>query len=342
MLLLHDIAGLSQVPRGCALSIGNYDGVHRGHAAIISALRNFAHEDDVHAGRCATGSSVPTGSESTESPEPICVVTFEPHPLTVLKPQLAPPRLTPPAVKRRVLESLGVTHLVELPPSPDVLNLSAADFFGVLRDTVQPSHIVEGPRFNFGKGRAGNVQRMIEWSVGTEILVHALAGEEVALLDLSLVEVSSTLIRWLIAHGRVRDAAICLGRPYTLVGEVIKGFQRGRTIGIPTANLDVKDQLVPLDGVYAGRALVNGQVHAAAVSIGSLPTFAQRAFQIEAHLLDFDADLYGQTIELELIDLLREQRAYGSVDALKVQIERDIEQIRSMQQLDPARAIVHA
>lgn len=318
MHLLHGIDGLHQLPRGSALSIGNYDGVHRGHATIIQRLREFA----------AGG--------------PVAIVTFEPHPLTVLRPQLAPPRLTAPAIKHRLLQALGVTHLVELPPSQEVLNLDAQDFFAILRDHVGPTHIVEGPGFNFGKARGGNVQKMIEWSRGTEIQVHALPAEQLALLDLSLAEVSSTLVRWLLSHGRVRDAAICLGRPYTLAGEVVKGFQRGREIGTPTANLDVKDQLIPDDGVYVARCCVNGVTHPVALSIGSIPTFTERAFQVEAHLLDFEGDLYGHSLEVDLLDHLREQRKYSSIDTLKLQIARDIARVRECQNLSPEKPIAFA
>lgn len=318
MHLLHGIDGLKLLPRGCGLSIGNYDGVHRGHATIIAHLRNLA------------------------GAAPLAVVTFEPHPLTVLKPELAPPRLTAPATKHRLLQSHGVTHLVELPPSQQVLNLSAEAFFGIIRDHVQPSHIVEGPNFNFGRARRGNVRRMIEWSEGTPIQVHSLGAHEVALVDMSLVQISSTLIRWLVANGRVRDAAICLGRPYAISGEVIRGFQRGRTIGVPTANLDVKDQLIPDDGVYAARCSVGGRSYTVALSIGSIPTFAERKFQVEAHLLDFDGDLYGQTLEVDLIDQIREQRAYGSMDALQAQIRRDLTEIRCRSGVSPERPIAVA
>jgi riboflavin kinase/FMN adenylyltransferase len=122
----------------------------------------------------------------------------------------------------------------------------------------------------------------------------------------------------------VRDAAICLGRAYALRGEVIRGHQRGRTIGIPTANLRITDQLVPPDGVYAGGATVGDKTHPAAVSIGTMPTFGENQRQVEAHLINFDGDLYGQTLEVELTDWIREQSKFTSIDALKLQMRRDI------------------
>ncbi len=170
----------------------------------------------------------------------MAVVTFEPHPLTVLRPDRAPPRLTPPPLKREALARLGVDHLAVLPPTPDVLGLSAEDFWHLLRDGLRPAAIVEGPTFIFGKNRGGDMAKLRAWAAETVVRVHTADAVTVPLLDMHVPPVSSTLIRWLLLNGRARDAAICLGRPYTLRGTVVKGFQRGRTIGVPTANLDVR------------------------------------------------------------------------------------------------------
>lgn len=317
MEIRNGLDGLRSIPAGAVLSIGNYDGMHLGHRRLLETASAI---------RARQGSR-------------IAVVTFEPHPLTVLKPALAPPRLTPPAIKQALLEAAGVDDYVILPPAPEVLNLSAERFWEILRDEVKPTHLVEGSSFNFGKGRGGNIERLREWSVGTGITVDRVDAVTVALLDLNVVPVSSSLIRFLLAHGRVRDAAICLGRAYALRGEVVQGFHRGRTIGVPTANLACEDQLVPADGVYTGRCAIDGRAYVAAVSIGSLPTFEQRKYQVEAHLLDFDGDLYGRTIEVELMDWLREQRKFAGIEALKEQIDRDLHQVRRRAGLDPARPI---
>jgi riboflavin kinase/FMN adenylyltransferase len=141
---------------------------------------------------------------------------------------------------------------------------------------------------------------------------------------LQVAPISSSLIRWLVAAGRMRDAAVCLGRPYMLRGPVVEGFRRGRTIGVPTANLRVTEQLIPAEGVYAGRCTLNGTAYPAAVSIGTMLTFGDNPPQIEAHLVGFSGDLYGQTIDLELVDWVRDQRKFAGVDALKVQLQRDI------------------
>ncbi|HEV2295399.1 MAG TPA: riboflavin biosynthesis protein RibF [Tepidisphaeraceae bacterium] len=295
------LQGLRSLPAGGVLSVGNFDGLHRGHRRILE-----------------------TGRELLAPGARLAVVTFEPHPLTVLRPDLAPPRLTPPQQKRELLAAVGVDDLVELPPNSDVLNLTAESFWAILRDEVRPTHMVEGKSFNFGKGRGGTIENLRDWSATSAVKLNIVDGVSVALLNLQVVEVSSSLIRWLTAHGRVRDAAICLGRSYALRGEVVKGHQRGRSIGVPTANLRVMDQLIPTDGVYVGRATIDGRTYAAAVSIGTMPTFGENQRQVEAHVIGFDGDLYGQTLEVELTDWIREQWKFAGIEALKSQMRRDI------------------
>ncbi|MDB5171858.1 MAG: ribF [Phycisphaerales bacterium] len=303
MNLLHGIDGLRKLSPGCVLSIGNFDGVHRGHQSLLRVAREL---------RAST-----PGSR-------LAVVTFEPHPLTVLRPEKAPPRLTTPAMKRALLAAEGVDDLVELAPEPAVLDLTAEQFWALLRDEVRPSHLVEGSEFNFGKNRGGNIARLREWATGTGVRLNVVGEVEVPLLDLRIVPIRSTVVRWLVAHGRVRDAAICLGRPFALQGEVIRGHQRGRTIGVPTANLRVDGQLVPDDAVYAGRCTVDGKTFPAAVSIGTLPTFGDSDRQIEAHLIGFAGDLYGRVLTVELVDWLRDQRKYDGIEPLKAQIAMDV------------------
>jgi riboflavin kinase / FMN adenylyltransferase len=303
MRVLEGIDALRELEPQSVISVGNFDGMHLGHRKILEMARSLREEG-----------------------KRICVVTFEPHPLTVLRPTLAPPRLTPPAVKRALLEAAGVDVLVILPPTPAVLNLTAENFWQIIRDEVRPAHMVEGSSFFFGKGRGGTIEKLREWASQSGVKLHVIDGVSVTLLDLHIVQVSSSLIRWLLAYGRVRDAAICLGRPYALRGEVVRGFGRGKDLGVPTANLRCDDQLIPDDGVYAGRCEVNGKKYAAAVSIGTLPTFAERARQVEAHLLDFCGDLYGSSLEVELLDWLREQRKFADVDALRRGIDSDLQE----------------
>jgi riboflavin kinase/FMN adenylyltransferase len=310
MEIWNGIDGLRQLRPGSVLSIGNFDGLHLGHQKILETARTLR---DASPGSC------------------LAVVTFEPHPLTVLRPQLAPPRLTTPVEKQAMLQSLGVDDYVILPPTREVLNLEAEAFWAILRDEVKPIALVEGGTFNFGKNRRGSIERLKEWSAGTPIELRMVDSVTVTLPDMSVVDVSSSLIRWLIAYGRVRDAAICLGRPYALTGEVIHGNHRGRTIGVPTANLKCEDVLIPTDGVYAGRCTIDGKLHAAAVSIGTNPTFRDRQRSVEAHLIGFSGDLYGRTIRVELLDWLRDQWKYNGVEPLKRQLARDLDETEARQ-----------
>jgi riboflavin kinase/FMN adenylyltransferase len=302
MQIVEGLDGLRTTPAGGVISVGNFDGIHRGHRRILEV------------GRALAGPS-----------QQLTVVTFEPHPLTVLRPDKAPPRLTPVALKRELLREAGVDRLVVLPPGPEVLDLAAEAFWAILRDDVRPRAMVEGGTFTFGKGRGGTVEKLREWSRGTAVELHVVEPVEVALLDLTVAPASSSLVRWLLAHGRVRDAAIVLGRPYTLEGTVVKGYQRGRTIGVPTANLDCGPQLIPAEGVYAGRSTIDGTTYPAAVSIGRMETFGdQLRRQVEAHLIDFTGDLYDRAIRVELLDWGREQVKYGGLDALMEQIRKDV------------------
>jgi len=318
MEIVEGLNGLRSAPPGGVVSIGNFDGVHRGHQRIIEVARELKET---------------SGGE-------LVVVTFEPHPLTVLRPEKAPPRLTPSSLKRELLRQAGVDRLVVIPPAHEVLDLSAEDFWAILRDEVRPVQMVEGGTFTFGKGRGGTIEKLKVWTAEAGVKLRVIEPVEVALLDLTVVAVSSSLIRWLLGNGRVRDAAICLGHAYTLEGEVVKGYQRGRTIGVPTANLDCGEQLVPAEGVYAGRCAVDGKVYPAAVSIGRMETFGDKLRrQVEAHLVGFEGDIYGQTLRVELLDWLREQRKYGSIDTLMGQIRRDVEQTVERAGLAPAEEI---
>lgn len=301
------LSGLRSIPPGSAVTIGNFDGVHIGHRHIVATC-------DALRARSRSGK--------------VAVVTFEPHPLTVLKPDLAPPRLTLPDTKRALIEALGVDEYVVLAPTPDVLGLHAEAFWALLKDEARVAHLVEGESFTFGKARGGTVQKLREWSRGTDVSLHVVDPVETVMLDQQVVPVSSSVVRFLVDAGRMRDVARCLGRPYVLEGPVVKGHQRGRTIGIPTANLDCADLMVPADGVYAARCMLAGKSHAVALSIGTMPTFGPNQRQIEAHILDFDGDHYGQHLSVEVIDWVREQWKLPGIEALKAQIAKDIDAIR--------------
>ena len=304
MQLLQGLDALQQLPAGNALSVGNFDGVHLGHRKIIDHL-------------CRSDTSA------------CVVITFEPHPLGVLRPELAPPRLTSPGRKRSLLEQAGVTHLVELPPESAILGLSPEAFWEAVRDGARPAVWAEGHDFRFGKKAAGDVDRLRELASGSDVRIDLVEPADVTLPGLQVAHASSSLIRWLLVHGRVLDAAAVLGRPYELAGVVVDGEKRGRTIGFPTANVRVVDHLVPLDGVYAATAVLeDGTEHAAALSIGTNPTFDGVARTVEAYLLDFAGDLYGQRLTLRLNRWLRGQVKYRGIDALVEQLHADVAETR--------------
>lgn len=292
---------LRKLAPGAVVTIGNFDGVHLGHRALVAEARQ----------RAGAGGRV-------------VAVTFDPHPAVVIRPESAPPRLTPVEIKVRLLKEAGADEVIVVPPTRDVLEIEAEDFFSILKDEAHIAHLVEGDNFCFGKGRRGNIARLAEWMTGTAMGMTIIRPVEVALVDLTVVQVSSSLIRFLAACGRVRDAGICLGSPLRLVGKVVEGFKRGRTIGFPTANLDCEGNVVPADGVYAGRVTLAGTTYPTAINVGPLPTFSATARQIEVHIIGFSGDLYGQTLEVELVDFVRDTRKFPGIEALKAQLTRDI------------------
>lgn len=290
----------------CVMTIGVYDAIHRGHAAILHTARRLADNAGV----------------------PLVVLAFDPHPAAVLRPGTQPPRLTTSNEKRELLLQAGANRVEVLVPSMELFALTPEAFVENLVAKYQPVALVEGSNFCFGRQRAGTVEtlRTLGKQYGFETHVHEQT--QVMLTDQLLVSVSSSLARWLVGCGRVADVARCLGRHYTLTGPVIKGEQRGRTINVPTANLDLTvhpDKLVPADGVYAGLAkLEDGSEYAAAISVGTKPTFGKQQLTVEAHLLDYSGDLYGQTLTISFARWLRDQQPFPGIDALTAQLARDI------------------
>lgn len=312
------------MPQASVITIGNFDGVHRGHRAILAAARAMA---DARAAR-------------------VVVLTFDPHPNATLDPANQPPRLCSRDQKLDRLRQAGADEVVILEPTPGVLAQEPRDFIHKLVSEYAPVAFVEGADFRFGRGRAGDIAmlKQLGGEHGYDVLIQP--SEDVTLSDLSVVTVRSSVIRWLVGHGRAADAQRCLGEPFSLTSTVIQGEQRGRTIGIPTVNLDLDaldDHVLPADGVYAGKANVPGldREVTAAISVGNKPSFGKLRGQvqltIEAHLLDFTADLYGQTLTLAFTRWLRDQMRFPSLDALRQQLARDIEKVRGLEPLAISR-----
>ncbi len=245
--------------------------------------------------------------------------------------------MTTTSQRLELLEGIGADVLIVVPTTREFLSMAAEGFLGeVVRDVIGAKVMVEGGSFTFGRGAKGTVGMLLERGAEFGIEVVVVETAEVALTDLSWVRVSSSLIRWLVENGRVGDAEKCLGRAYTLRGEVVHGEKRGRTIGFPTANV-ATGQLLPGmgvgGGVFAGWAVVEGKKYLAAMSVGTNPTFhatplPNALMTVEAYLLDFSGDLYGKVVELEFVRWVREMERFGGVEALVRAIGRDVENVR--------------
>lgn len=307
MKVVRGLESLGEPLAQSVLTIGNFDGVHRAHQQLLAQAGLFAAN---------------TGG-------PVVVLTFEPHPLSIVAPAKTPPRLSTTDQRLRWLEAGGADITVIAKSEPELLSLEAEEFVErIIRDRFHPTHIVEGPSFGFGRGRKGTPQLLRRYAASFGCEVHIVEPVTLQIDEGETLLVSSSLIRQLVAAGKVRRAALCLGRDYELAGRIVTGDGRGRSIGFPTANLEVEDQLVPADGVYAGRVLVEEVVYPAAISIGKTPTFGGDDRRIEAHLLDFSGDLYGRPAAFAFTRLLREQRTFEDADALKNQLEKDVAAVR--------------
>lgn len=298
MQLLRSLDELPGSLRGGAVSIGNFDGVHRGHARIVERLL----------------------AKAKEVAGPAIVFTFDPHPVRLLRPDKAPPPLTWTDRKGELLAELGVDAVVAYPTDETLLSLTPDDFFAtIVQNKLAARAMVEGPNFFFGKDRAGNVELLARMcfaaGVQLEIAQPLVIGEGY---------VSSSRVRQLIAAGNVDQARELLTQPYRIRGMVIHGAARGGKIGFPTANIDAIDTLLPAYGVYAGRAYVNEARWPAAINIGPTPTFGEHAVKVEAHLIGFRGSLYGQPLEVEFLSRLRGVQKFAGVDALKSQLQQDV------------------
>ena len=282
-----------------AVTVGNFDGVHRGHQALVRAARRWA---DRHGGPCVA-------------------VTFDPPPLSLLDPAAAKPALTTPARRSDLLHAAGADHVVSLLTDPGLLALGPEAFFeDVLLGAFAARMVVEGDNFRFGKGRAGDTALLARLCAA-----HGLAFEAVPVGDLP---VSSSRVRAALLAGDVAAAAGLLGRDYDVGGVVEAGARRGRTLGFPTANVGGVTTLLPKDGVYAVRATVDGATHPGAANVGAAPTFGVAARTVEVHLLDFAGDLYGTPMSVAFAGRLRDTRKFGGVEELRAQLTADVAMAR--------------
>jgi riboflavin kinase/FMN adenylyltransferase len=293
------------VDAGCrhgALTIGNFDGVHRGHQALLAEL--------VRQARQVNGRAV--------------VLTFDPHPVMLLRPDRCPPLLTTVAQRIELLQRHGAETVLVLCTASEMLKLSARDFFDrVIRDHVQPRVIVPGFNFAFGHNREGTAEKLAAFCHDTGI-----RAVQVPPMRLDGAAISSSRVRATLGDGDVRVAAQMLGRPYALTGMVGQGAQRGQQLGFPTANLYDIPTMIPANGVYAVRVRLDEHTWPGAVNIGPNPTFGEDVRKVEVHLIGFSGDLYGRMLVLEFVDRLRETRPFTSAQELAEQLKKDIEVAR--------------
>jgi riboflavin kinase/FMN adenylyltransferase len=299
-----------------ALTIGNFDGVHAGHAALIERARAL-----VGSGR-------------------VVALVFDPHPSETLRPEKAPPRLTTFDRRAELLRELGADEVTRLEPKPELLSQSPEAFIQSLVAQYHPSFFIEGDDFRFGQGRAGDVQTLAALGRAHNFKVEVPKPIEVSLSDHLTVRASSSIIRWLLSQGRVRDAALVLTRPYELPGTVVKGDQVGRTLGFPTTNLETPC-LLPADGIYAATAQLPGGTTAAAVNIGTRPTFNGKGRRAEAHLMPLPGASplpqlpdYNWPMTLRFQAWLRDDARFESVESLVAQIRRDCDRVNRVLALD--------
>ena len=307
MNVLREIEELADVPGPVALAIGVFDGVHLGHQEVIRAAQEHARQHE--------GTAV--------------VMTFDPHPMSVIAPDSAPSRLCSADHQRQILSDLGVSHLLVCAFTPEFATTTAGAFLDELRRVTKPLGCISvGYGWRFGRAGKGDVHFLMERGQKDGFAVYGVPE-----VQLDGAPVSSTRIREAVGGGRFDEAGRLLGRVYTVLGTVMKGRRLGRSIGFPTANVETGDGLVPPIGVYAVRALTgDGEWRNGVANLGRRPTVepGDSPVRLEVHLLDFDGDLYDQTMEVAFVDKIREERRFDGLDELKQQIAKDADAARRM------------
>jgi riboflavin kinase/FMN adenylyltransferase len=302
--LIRDLATLPAELRRGAVAIGNFDGVHRGHARIVERLIAKAREVD----------------------GPAIVFTFDPHPVRLLRPAEAPPPLTWTDRKMELLVELGVDSMIAYPTDQALLDLSPREFFdSIVLDKLDARAMVEGPNFYFGRGRAGTIDVLREYTRQAGVALEIVAPVQV---DGEIV--SSSRVRQLLTEGQVEEAARLLTRPYRIRGMVTHGAGRGAKLGFPTANVDAVDTLLPAAGVYAGVGFYGGKSYPAAINLGPNPTFGEHALKVEVHLVALDEQIYHQPLEVDFLARLRDIRSFSGIEALKEQLQQDVAAARQI------------
>jgi riboflavin kinase/FMN adenylyltransferase len=288
----------ANIQKPTVLTLGVFDGLHLGHQQIMRTVVERSKAVD----------AIPTA------------ITFDPHPRAVLHPETAPPLLQTLDQRLANFEVLGIEQAIVVPFDKDFASQPAEDFIsGILHDRLHAKEVHLGKDFAFGRGRAGNIDLLRK--MGNEL---GFVADEVPEVRIRGKRISSSLIRRMLAEGRVNLTRRMLGRPYGVEGVIERGARRGHTIGFPTANLKPHNRVIPKFGVYATATLVDGTWRRSITNIGVRPTFENDAEpSIETYLFDFDGDLYGDVLRVRFLHRIRDERKFNGIDELKAQIERD-------------------
>lgn len=303
------IRGLYNVPdafKGCVATIGNYDGIHRGHQRVLAQVRDLA--------------------KSKRAPS--LIISFEPTPLEFFRPDVAPARLTRFREKYRLLKACGLDGFLHLRFNRHFADLSPDEFIlEILVNGIAVSSLVVGDDFRFGRDRGGDFETLCQAGVEQGFEVSRVATIE----SDEGTRISSSAIRSCLATGELEDAAQMLGRPYSMTGRVIRGQELGRTLGYPTANLELHRRNCPLQGIYAVRVHgVGGEPLSGVSSLGTRPTVGGETLLLETHIFDFDDDIYGQYIDIEFVAKIREELYFDSLSALTEQMHDDAAKAREI------------
>jgi riboflavin kinase / FMN adenylyltransferase len=303
MRIEQDLA-VAAPQRDTLLTIGVFDGVHAGHRHLLETLKQRAADRSLLSG----------------------VVTFDPHPQSVLHPDNELPWLSDVEDRVRSIRELGIDLVVVLTFSKEVAQLTPQQFLTMIKTHLRMRGIVVGPDFALGQGRAGSIDQLRK--LGRQ---SGFSVEAVSQYTANGEAVSSTLIRQALAEGNTRKVHAMMGRYFHLKGIVITSAKRGRKLGFPTANIDIRpQQALPGDGIYATIADVDGRRFASATNVGARPTFGDMRRTVEAYLLNYEGDLYGRELRLEFVQKVRDEQRFASSEELKRQIERDVQEVKAI------------
>ena len=285
------------------VTIGNFDGVHKGHQALFHQV--------IEKAEAVNGTSI--------------AITFEPHPIRVLKKNGHPPLITLYEQKIELISRTGIDVLICIPFTKEFAAVSAADFIKkILFDRIGMRTIIIGEDYNFGKNRQGNLEMLKTF--GSRLGFEVVLADWIISADGQNKRISSTRIRKMVSAGNVEKVQHLLGRPYQIRGTVETGRNRGgKLLGFPTANVKLYDELCPKTGVYAVTVSYEGNLYKGVANIGYSPTFDDHIYTVEVHILDFDKDIYGQRIRVNFMNRIRDEKKFSGIDALSAQIKKDIE-----------------